>query len=68
MIQFIKKNEDVFGGPHCGKQEASYALRAVIPSRRYGWGLAYRQLRSLRSLAGGYDCIALRAGNAACGG
>ena len=20
MIQFIKKNEDVFGGPHCGKQ------------------------------------------------
>ena len=21
MIQFIKKNEDVFGGPHCGKQE-----------------------------------------------
>ena len=48
--------------------QASYALRAVIPSRRYGWELAYRQLRSLRSLAGGYDCIALRAGNAACDG
>ena len=26
-----------------------------------GGGLSYRQLRSLRSLAGGYDCIALRA-------
>ena len=31
-------------------------------------GLSYRQLRSLRSLASGYDCIALRAGNAADGG
>ena len=24
MIQFIKKNEDVFGGPHCGKQEHEF--------------------------------------------
>ncbi len=33
-----------------------------------GGGLSYRQLHSLRSFASGYDCIALRAGNAACGG
>ena len=32
-----------------------------------GAGL-YRQLRSLRSLAGGYDCVALRAENAAFSG
>ena len=31
-------------------------------------GLPARQLHSLRSLAGGYGCIALRAGNAAFGG
>ena len=31
-------------------------------------GLSYRQLRSLRSLTGGYDYIALRAGNAVFGG
>ena len=30
-------------------------------------GASYRQLRSLRSLAGGYDYIALRAGDAAYG-
>ena len=30
-------------------------------------GTSYRQLRSLRSLASGYDCIALRAGDAAYG-
>ena len=29
---------------------------------------SYRQLRSLRSLASGYGYVALRAGDAACGG
>ena len=36
--------------------------------RHGGWGVSYRQLRSLRSLAGGYDYVALRAEDAACGG
>ena len=31
-------------------------------------GTSYRQLRSLRSLASGYDYVALRADDAACGG
>ena len=31
-------------------------------------GTSYRQLRSLRSLAGGYGYVALRADDAACGG
>ena len=41
----------------------SSALRAL-----WKRGASYRQLRSLRSLASGYDCIALRAENAAFGG
>ena len=51
-----------------------YRLRLCCPSGRgaltgamRGRGLSYRQLHSLRSFASGYDCIALRAGNAACG-
>ena len=43
------------------------ALQAVAPSGRYDRGRSYRQLRSLRSLAGGYDCVALRADDAAGG-
>ena len=41
----------------------------VAPSGRHGgWGVSYRQLRSLRSLASGYSYVALRAEDAACGG
>ncbi|MCR5382285.1 MAG: hypothetical protein K6G44_14970 [Lentisphaeria bacterium] len=41
----------------------------VAPFGRYVvGGLAYRQLRLLRSLASGYDCVALRADDAAEGG
>ena len=36
------------------------ALQAVAPSGRCDRGRSYRQLRSLRSLAGGYECVALR--------
>ena len=38
------------------------------PGAMVGGGVSFRQLRSLRSLASGYDCIALRADDAACGG
>ena len=37
----------------------------VAPSGRYDRGRSHRQLRSLRSLAGCYDCVALRADDAA---
>ena len=38
------------------------------PGAMVGGGVSFRQLRSLRSLAGGYGHVALRAGDAACGG
>ena len=41
------------------------ALQTVAPFGRCDRGRSYRQLHSLRSLAGGYDCVALRADDAA---
>ncbi len=38
------------------------------PGAMVGGGASYRQLRSLRSLAGGYGYVAPRAEDAACGG
>ena len=48
----------------------SFAFRAncrALAGTIVAWGASYRQLRSLRSLAGGYDCVALRARVAAFG-
>ena len=44
--------------------------RFLVAPFRALWerGASYRQLRSLRSLTGGYACVALRAVNAAFGG
>ena len=39
----------------------------VAPSGRHERGRSYRQLRSRSSLAGGYDCVALRANDATAG-
>ena len=39
----------------------------IAPSGRHDRGWSYRQLRSRSSLAGGYDCVALRANDATAG-
>ncbi|MCR5382156.1 MAG: hypothetical protein K6G44_14320 [Lentisphaeria bacterium] len=48
----------------------SFAFRAncrALAGAIVAWGASYRQLRSLSSLTGGYDCVALRVRVAAFG-